>query len=136
MTHSDLEAVDANSPVRSITSFDPLRGSHDDDVATLARLMADANCGALLIDDSDGATGIATERDVVRALASGAIDQTGEEVMSRDLIIVPGDMSIADAALTMHQAGVRHLAVDRGDGVLGITSIRDLIEPILDTIGG
>ncbi len=136
MTHPDLEAVNANSPVRSITSFEPLRGDPDDDGAALARRMTDAHCGALLIDDAEGATGIATERDIVRALAAGSADKPAVDLMSRDLIIVSGDMSIADAALTMHQAGVRHLAVDRGDGVLGITSIRDLIEPILDTIDG
>jgi len=134
MTHHDLEAVDANSPVRSITSFDPLHGESGDDALAVAHRMHEAHCGALLVADSAGETGIVTERDVVRAVAIGAVDRPVLELMTRDLIVVPGDMTIADAALTMHQAGVRHLAVDRGDGVLGITSIRDLIEPLLDTI--
>jgi len=136
MTHPDLESVDAHSPVRSITSFDPLRGDADDDAPAVARRMREADCGALLVDDPVGETGIVTERDVVRALASESVDSSALELMTRDLIVVPGDMTIADAALTMHQAGVRHLAVDRGDGVLGITSMRDLIEPLLDTIDG
>jgi len=136
MNHPDLEAVDANSPVRSVTSFDPLHGEIDDNALAVARRMHEARCGALLVDDSAGATGIVTERDVVRALATGATDKPVVELMTRDLIVVPGDMTIADATLVMQQAGVRHLAVDRGDGVLGITSIRDLIEPLLDTIGG
>lgn len=134
MPHHDLEAVDADSPVRSITSFDPLHADTGDDALAIARRLHEARCGALLVDDPDGETGIVTERDLVRALAGGAIDTPAGELMTRDLIVVPGDMSIADAALTMHEAGVRHLAVDRGDGVLGITSIRDLIEPLLDTI--
>jgi len=134
MTHPDLEAVDADSPVRSITSFDPLHGESGDDTSSVARRMHEAHCGALLVEDASGETGIVTERDVVRALAGGQLDTPAAELMTRDLIVVPGDMTIADAALVMHQAGVRHLAVDRGDGVLGITSIRDLIEPLLDTI--
>ncbi len=135
MTHPDLEAVDGHSPVRSVTSFDPLRGNIDDDVSTVAASMHQADCGALLIDDELGDTAIVTERDVVRALAANRSSSPISDYMTRDLIVVPGDMTISDAALTMHQAGVRHLAVDRGDGVLGITSIKDLLEPLLDTIG-
>ena len=125
--------VDANSPVAAVSTFDIETASPSDDLETLAARMARNDVGALVIEGTDGACSILTERDVVHAFAFD-VDAWAVDCMTRDVIEVASSTSIADAADTMLVAGVRHLLVRRGDGVLGITSIRDLLGPLLDSV--
>jgi CBS domain-containing protein len=101
--------------------------------------MTAAGCSALLVDLRDGSHGIVTERDIVRGLADGADADTvwATDVLTRDLLEIDAEDSIGDAAELMMEAGVRHLAVvDSDDGRVGIVSMRDLINPLLDSVDG
>lgn len=127
-----LDRLDRWSPVGAVTTFDPVAAVPADDITELARLMTEVDCGSLIVRGPDGRASIVTERDVVRAVAGGATAAWAADVMSRDLIKVPADLSIADAAATMLEAGIRHLVVERADGELGVTSIRDMVDALLE----
>lgn len=126
--------IDAESPVAAVTTFDIETASPTADLETLARQMARNDVGALVIESRDGEMAILTERDIVHAIAFDA-SAWALDVMTRDVIEVASTTTIADAAETMRTAGVRHLLVRRADRALGITSMRDLLGPLLDTIG-
>jgi CBS domain-containing protein len=126
-------AIDSESPVAAVASFDIETASPSDDLESLARRMARNDVGALVIESTHGERSILTERDIVHAVAFD-IDAWAIDVMTRDVIEVASTTSIADAAETMRTAGVRHLLVRRADGTLGITSIRDLLGPLLDSV--
>ena len=73
--------------------------------------------------------GIFTERDVLRAAASGA-DLTSSPVsewMTRDPVTAALDMDADDAAEIMMGQGFRHLPVVDGTTLLGIVSLRDIL---------
>ena len=73
--------------------------------------------------------GILTERDVLRAAASGD-DLTASAVskwMTPDPQSATPDMSVDDAAQLMLLNGFRHLPVVEGNEVRGVVSIRDLL---------
>ncbi len=125
-----LDRLDRWSPVGSVTTFDPVAAVPADDVTELARLMTEIDCGSLIVR-GDSNPSIVTERDIVRAVAGGATEAWARDVMSRDVVSVPADMTIGEAAATMLEAGIRHLVVERSDGELGITSIRDLVDALL-----
>ena len=125
--------IDSESPVAAVASFDIETASPSDDLETLARHMARNDVGALVIESSNGEQSILTDRDIVHAIAFD-VDAWAVDVMTRDVIEVASTTSIADAAETMRTAGVRHLLVRQADGTLGITSIRDLLGPLLDTV--
>jgi len=127
-----VSAVDAESPVAAVTAFDLETASQSDDLETLARHMNRNQVGALVVVGHDGSTSILTERDIVRAVALDA-DAWAVDVMTRDVVEVASTTTIADAADIMLVAGVRHLLVRRDDGALGITSIRDLLGPLLES---
>jgi CBS domain-containing protein len=131
---SSLQDLDSTSPVSAVTCFDPLTAEPGDDLHALARKMRDGDCSALLVQGRDDHVAIVTERDVVRALAEGTDAAWAVDVMSRDLIVVPGDTPIVEATATMIEAGSRHLAVARADGMIGITSIRDLAAVLVDCV--
>jgi CBS domain-containing protein len=84
---------------------------------------------AIVVDEHERLAGIMTERDVLRAAASGAdmTTATAAEWMTADPVTATYDMDIAEAAELMGTRGFRHLPVRVGDKVAGIVSQRDVL---------
>jgi CBS domain-containing protein len=98
-------------------------------VAEAARSMVEGRFGSAVVMDGPWLVGIFTERDVLRAAASGA-DLTQSplsEWMTRDPVTVGPDMDSEEATQIMASQGFRHLPVLDGDTVAGIVSLRDLL---------
>ena len=99
-------------------------------VADVAEAMAKGRFGSSVVVDGDGRlAGILTERDVLRAAASGAdlTAATAAEWMTADPTTAATDMDIADAAEVMGTRGFRHLPVVVDGRVVGIVSQRDVL---------
>jgi CBS domain-containing protein len=103
-------------------------------IAEAARVMRDNNIGSVLVmDESERLVGILTERDIVyKIVAEGkGLDTSVEEVMTRDIITIREDATIAEAARLMIGMNVRHLpVVDARGRVVGVLSLRDLARAI------
>ena len=98
-------------------------------VADAARAMVSAKVGSAVVMQGAWLTGILTERDVLRAAASGE-DLNASPVskwMTRDPQSATPDTSADDAAQVMLLNGFRHLPVVEGNEVRGVVSIRDLL---------
>src|SRR5712691_8965805 len=85
----------------------------DDTLAEAARKMWKQQTGSLLVIDGDDLVGILTERDILKAVATGSpLDQTRiSEVMTKDLITVGPGTSLREAAKIMAEKWIRHLPV-------------------------
>ncbi|MFL5910003.1 MAG: CBS domain-containing protein [Gaiellaceae bacterium] len=103
-------------------------------LAEAARQMHDRQVGAVLVLTNDRVSGILTERDVLRAVATG--DVTGTHVaawMTHDPESIGPDDATTHAASVMIHGGFRHLpVVDDAGRPLGIVSIRDLMRVTID----
>lgn len=128
---------DAFDPVRSVATFDVVSAATHNTLRDLSRLMAERGCGAVVIRRRDGELGIVTERDIVLCLAGGqdSDDAWAVDAMTHPVLVVDPDDDIIDAAELMIEGGVRHLVVeDTENDRLGIVSVRDLLEPLVDSI--
>jgi glucose-6-phosphate 1-dehydrogenase len=99
-------------------------------VADIAKAMAKGRFGSSVVVDDDGhLAGMLTERDVLRAAASGAdlTTATAAEWMTAEPMTAALDMDIADAAELMGTRGFRHLPVVVDNKVAGIVSQRDVL---------
>jgi len=102
----------------------------DTAVADVAKAMAKGRFGSAVVADGEGRlVGIVTERDVLRAAASGAdlTVATAAEWMTADPTTAGIDTDIADAAEVMGMRGFRHLPVVVDGKVVGIVSQRDVL---------
>ena len=102
--------------------------SPDDPVAAAAAAMIGRKVGSALIMQGRFLAGILTERDVLRAAASGS-DLTSSPVsawMTKDPESASPDTAIEDATQLMLLHGFRHLPVLEGREVCGVVSLRDL----------
>jgi CBS domain-containing protein len=99
-----------------------------------ARVMRDKKIGAIAVREGSKIVGIVTERDLVsRVLAAG---DSGAmpigEAMRTDLPRIPVDGSEVDTTELMRTHYTRHLLVEQDGSVVGIISMRDLIQLMLD----
>jgi CBS domain-containing protein len=99
----------------------------DDDLAAAARKMWEQQTGSLVVLDGPALVGIVTERDILRAVATGTpLDTPVSEVMSKDVITVEPSTSLREAAGIMTERWIRHLPVVEGGRLVGVVSQRDL----------
>jgi CBS domain-containing protein len=96
-----------------------------------ARKMRDRNVGAAVVVDPQGAVaGIFTERDLLRAVADGVDPEAGDvrSHMTTNPVTLPSNHSPSEAAQTMSEGRFRHIPVVDEGQLVGIVSIRDLVQ--------
>ena len=115
--------------VRLFVSDDLIRIEPDATLHQVAQRLAAAGVGALVVTDGDRVAGIISERDVVRAAASGKdLDSaTAVELGTRRVVTCTPDTTIHAAAQLMMEHYVRHLLVEDRNGLVGMVSARDLL---------
>ena len=100
----------------------------DTPLAEAAAVMVTANVGSAVVMQGPFLAGILTERDVLRAAASGE-DLSASLVsawMTPDPQAASPDMPAEEAAQIMLLNGFRHLPILEGRKVCGVVSLRDL----------
>jgi CBS domain-containing protein len=103
-----------------------------------ARIMADADVGALPVAAGDRLAGMVTDRDiVVRAIAIGkGAETTVGEVMTHDVLYCHEDEDIGHVAGNMAENQVRRLpVVDVDKRLVGIISLADIADARADEAG-
>jgi CBS domain-containing protein len=103
----------------------------DERLVDAAERMHNEQVGSVVVMVGGRFGGILTERDLTRAIAEGAdpkVDTAGD-YMTAAPAAVHLDADIHEVASTMFEFECRHLPVlsDRGEQVIGMVSIRDLL---------
>jgi len=114
--------------VRDVMTTGVVTTSPGDAVADAAAAMVGRKVGSALIMQGRFLAGILTERDVLRAAASGS-DLTSSPVsawMTKDPEQASPDTTVGEALQLMLLHGFRHLPVLDGREVRGVVSLRDL----------
>lgn len=101
----------------------------DATVCDASATMVTARVGSALVMNGTALIGIITERDVLRAAASGE-DLRRSQVrdwMTPDPVTADPDLEVTEALEIMISQGFRHLPVTVDHQVQGIVSLRDLM---------
>lgn len=101
----------------------------DTTVATVAAAMVKGRFGSAVVVRGALLVGIFTERDVMRAAASGQAltDSPVSRWMTPDPETAAPDLDADQAAEMMLAGGFRHLPVVDGAAMVGIVSLRDVL---------
>lgn len=93
-----------------------------------ARLMAEKRIGFLPVVSSGKLIGVVSERDIVKAIASGVpLTAPVDEIMSREVVTVNFNDDVEAVWSLMKELGIRHIVVVRGEEIYGVISIRDFL---------
>jgi CBS domain-containing protein len=93
-----------------------------------AEKMAERNVGSVVVVENEQPVGILTERDMVRIVAKGV--DTGEPVekhMTKNLVTIEPEEPVLSAFCKMMRHGIRHLPVVKDGKLVGIVSMRDIV---------
>ncbi|MGH9038245.1 MAG: CBS domain-containing protein [Acidimicrobiia bacterium] len=98
-------------------------------VTDVAQTMVQGRVGSAVVIDGPWLLGIFTERDALRAAASGTDLKAAsvKDWMTKDPVTVGPDTDTEEAAAVMATHGFRHLPVVDGDTVIGVVSLRDIL---------
>lgn len=115
--------------LREIMATDLQTTTPEASVAEASATMVNGRVGSALVMTGAVLVGIVTERDVLRAAASGR-DLASESVrnwMTADPVTTGPDDTVDQATETMLAQGFRHLPVVDGTRTVGMVSLRDLL---------
>ncbi len=103
-------------------------------VADAARVMADRRIGSVGVRKDGKVVGLVTERDLVfRGLAVGDTSKiTLGEIARTDLPFVKPDTEDREVAEVMRRHYTRHVLVKDGTSVVGVVSMLDVLQLMLD----
>ena len=98
------------------------------------RLLAEYGVGALIVVDDGKLVGVVSERDYTRKVAlqgKNSKETTVAEIMTANVITVSPTTGTRACMTLMSQKKIRHLPVVEGAKVLGMISIRDIMDDII-----
>ena len=115
--------------LKEIMTAEVFTTTGDVSVAEVATSMVKGRFGSAVVMDGSWLVGIFTERDVLRAAASGGDLNSSpiSEWMTPDPVTAGPDMDASEAAEVMMSQGFRHLPVVEGKALMGMVSLRDIL---------
>jgi len=93
--------------------------------------MAEKKVGLVPVMDEGKLVGVFSERDLVRRVVAknrSLIDTKVEDVMSTNLIIAGTNEPNESVLAKMKEANTRHILIIENEKLLGVVSMRDLLE--------
>jgi two-component system, cell cycle sensor histidine kinase PleC len=104
----------------------------------VAAVIARRNIGTTVVTDPKGGLlGIVSERDIVRALSeagAGVFELSVGAVMTAAVVTCSPETTVGEALSLMASHRIRHLPVVRDTAVIGLISIRDILEFRLESL--
>ena len=112
--------------------------SRERSVADALELLKERDIGALVVTAlNQPLAGIISERDIVRALArQGAVALTlsVSDIMTSDVRVCDEDTLVTTLMGLMTTQHIRHVPVIRGDQIIGLVSIGDVVKARFDEL--
>lgn len=107
----------------------------DDTVFNALQLLAQHEVGALMVMQDGKLVGVVSERDYTRKVAlqgKNSKETTVASIMTSQVQTVSPSTGTRACMALMREKKFRHLPVVEGDKVLGMISIRDIMDDIID----
>lgn len=109
--------------------------SPDSSVFDALKLMADKNIGAVVVVENENVMGILSERDYARKVilhGKTSKDTLVREIMTEKVLYVKPENTSDECMALMADKRIRHLPVLDGDKLVGVISISDIVNAIIE----
>jgi CBS domain-containing protein len=107
----------------------------DESVFSALQLLAQYEVGALMVMEGGKLVGVFSERDYTRKIAlqgRNSKDTQVADIMTRQVLTVTPSTGTRACMSLMSERKIRHLPVVDGNTVLGMISIRDIMDDIIE----
>ncbi len=116
----------------------PLTVSLGTSMGEVLKKMVDKSVGCVIVVDGDQVRGIFTERDALMRLGADVatyVEEPIESLMIPDPVTLNARDRIAFALHKMHVGGYRHIPILSEEKLVGVISIRDILNYLTERIG-
>ncbi len=106
----------------------------DDTVFEAIKLMDEKGVGALAVLNDGALVGMISERDYARRVilkGRSSKNTTVKDIMSTQVYYTFPSQTVDDCMVVMSERRIRHLPVLKGDELIGMVSVGDLIKDII-----
>ena len=106
----------------------------DDNVFKALEIMAEANISAVMVEEDNKIVGIFTERDYSRKCelkGLSAKETSVRSMMTEKMITVTPETTVDQCMGLMKQYHIRHLPVVENDKMVGMISMRDVVDVVI-----
>ena len=106
----------------------------DNTVYEALQTMADKNIGAVMVVEGNKLVGMFTERDYARKIVLHGLASRNSKIgdfMTRELFSVHSETSINECMAIMSNKHIRHLPVVDNDKIVGLISIGDVVNSVI-----
>lgn len=113
---------------------DVLAVKPDDTVLVALKVMAEHDIGAVLVMQGASMLGVLSERDCVRKVElRGRIAATTavRDIMTEKVVYATPDNTVSQCMVLMKTKRIRHLPVMEGSRVIGVLSVRNVLEALI-----
>lgn len=120
-------------PISSVRMTKPRVVSPSQSVREAVATMKDDPTGAVVVVSEGKTVGIFTDRDVLKKIAAkaGALDEQVGKYMTHDPVVLREDDTMAYALNKMGDGGFRHIPVTREGELVGMITVRDVMNWVL-----
>lgn len=118
-----------STPVSALTGNPVARVAADASLADIARALVSRDVGMVVVGHEQRPAAVLSERDIVRAVASGSDPATvrAGDVASTKLVWAAADDTVDAVANRMMEHYIRHVLVEEDGAPVGVVSARDLL---------
>lgn len=106
----------------------------NENVFKALEIMADADISAVMVEEDEKIVGIFTERDYSRKCEVKGLSAKGttvRDLMTEQMLTVTPDTSMDQCMGLMKQYHIRHLPVLDNDKMVGMVSMRDVVDVLI-----
>ena len=106
----------------------------NDTVFDAIKVLAEKGVGALIVMEKGKLVGILSERDYTRKIAllgKNSKESLVKDIMTANVLVVSPNTRTRECMAIMSEKNIRHLPVVDGNTVVGMLSIRDLMNDII-----
>lgn len=120
-------------PISSVRMTRPRIVAPTQTVRDAIQAMKDDPTGAVVVVAGGKTVGILTDRDVLKKAAArdGVMDEPVEVYMTHDPVVLREDATMAYALNKMGDGGFRHIPVTRDGELVGMITVRDVMNWVL-----
>ena len=125
----------AKDKVGELISRNLIYISSDSNTIKAAILMRENNISCLVVKEKGEFVGIVTEKDIINKVVAEEFypgDVKISDIMSKDLVSIPANERIEDAAKLMINKGVRRLVILEDDIIIGVITETDITQIVGD----
>lgn len=126
--------ITVNQLMQAKAEANALVVSPDETVYHALMLMANHNVGAVMVVEDGQMVGIFTERDYARKIilmGRCSLDTKISEIMTREMITIHPETSLEECMALMTKWHIRHLPILLEGRLIGIVSMRDVVQAII-----